>query len=372
MSFSKSSLVRNAAKKSAFCGIFLTSCIAIQAAEPISAPSRRGPYQIHDGVRKEVTPPSGPRLNDWSCWTLNLDVIAWQPRMENLAFAYGGVLPSSVGLTTSAIPQGHKEDLSYRYKPGFKVGFGLDFRHDGWDTDFNYTWYQQVSATGSAQTNPDTPNLIAAWLDPTITTLSSNNNLYSANADWRTRYNIIDWELGRGSFLSKYLTLRPFFGLKAAFLYSMYKINYFFEAPSTVNQIRIVNNLDFRGLGLRGGFNAAWLFASSWGFYGDLAVSALWGQYIISRQDYSYPSPTSARSQIVNVQDYSHAVKPVIEVGGGVQWQTWFYRNKWRLTVKAGWEEQIWINYNQMIRFEGISGGDMTLEGLTVSAKMDF
>jgi hypothetical protein len=66
-------------------------------------------------------------------------------------------------------------------------------------------------------------------------------------------------------------------------------------------------------------------------------------------------------------------VIPVIEAGLGATYMVWFANERYLLTLKAGWEEQIWLNYNRNILSPiESSSGSLTLQGLTFKVGLAF
>ncbi len=112
------------------------------------------------------------------------------------------VFPSSRGKTPSP---------GFNFQPGFKVGAGFKFAHDGWDLYANYTWLNPAEVKASIS---DSKGDMVGPADPYFgtTTLSNAKNTFKQS------FNVLDLELGRQFFLSRFLTLRPYFGLKTTWI----------------------------------------------------------------------------------------------------------------------------------------------------------
>ena len=108
-----------------------------------SMPSSAG-QEATDGQKQKgkwsknmITPDAAPHVTHWADPYITAEFIWWKVWEDNLDFAYTGVL--APGASTSP-GKGHIYHPSFKFEPGFKVGAGLKFRHDGWDVYGNYTW----------------------------------------------------------------------------------------------------------------------------------------------------------------------------------------------------------------------------------------
>ena len=139
-----------------------------------------------------------------------LSFIYWQPIQENMSL---GVVSDSSSVND--IVNGDVVDLDFTYKPGFKVGFGMNFDYGMWDTFLAYTWLRGTQEA-SASLNPNnlSKGLFPAWEIPSFL-----NPTYSSGSEkWTLQLHLIDWDLGRNYAVGTELCLRPFIGLCAAII----------------------------------------------------------------------------------------------------------------------------------------------------------
>jgi hypothetical protein len=62
-----------------------------------------------------------------------------------------------------------------------------------------------------------------------------------------------------------------------------------------------------------------------------------------------------------------------MEIGLGIAYETWFAQERYQLYAKAGWEEQVWINYNYNTPNGTVNNtGSLTLQGLTAKIGLAF
>ena len=181
-------------------------------------------------------------------------------------------------------------------------------------------------------------------------------------ASWRKfTFNILDLEAGRNFFISQSLTLRPHIGLKGASLFEKTKVIYI--SDGSVETATVYHKQNLSGIGIRAGLNTVWHIIPSFGFYGDIAFTALWGSFhntFINKMTFSDSSLNY--SLYKNTQD----ILPVFEVGLGISYMIWFKQNRYQFFTKLGWEEQIWLSYNKnIVNGQTSENGSLTMQGLT-------
>ncbi len=318
----------------------------------------------YPSIYHDVTPSAGPRVINGIGMFLTGDYIYWTARQDNMQYASTGYIHGS----ESSVRHGRALQLHYKFQTGFKAGLGFSFGHDLWDMAFNYTWFQSNHNKGSTQADQ------GAGLIPSFYprfTLSSDGYYTNASAVWRLHFNTIDWELGRNFYISKFLSLRPFVGLKGS--WQNQHNNSAYKGITSDLPFTYTRHLSgsFVGMGIRGGCNTGWHLGGSWSLYGDVALSSLWGQFKTDREETFYQggssyTPVSSSSQI-------HTAAPVLELALGLRKDQWFYNNRFHVGVQAGWEEQIWWDQNRLPWNDGLTpNGTLVLQGLTVRLRFDF
>lgn len=306
------------------------------------------------GSYKEITPNAGPRVADGVDVAVTADFIYWYTEQDGMAYALTGY-----GTNPAS---GKVYSASGSWEPGFKVGLGLALGHDGWDTMVQYTWIQQ-SVSSSVTSN----TLKTMWDIGSVTTISA------ASANTNFHFNVLDWELGRNYYISQNLTLRPHAGLKGAWQTQHFHVNYTNLAGTTEYEMK--NNQKYWAVGLRSGLNTAWHFTKEWSLFGDMALSALWANFKVTRVDESAALPEVEGTETVSLSTKNtvNTVKPVLEMALGLRWETWFSDNDYHFMVQAGWEDQVWFSQNQMLHLtDSAAHGDLGLQGLTVKVRFDF
>lgn len=317
------------------------------------------PEGVTTNPKELITPPVAPRVTHGADVFLTADFIWWKSQISGLEYA-------TIGSKSKELP--------FQFEPGFKVGLGVDMAHDGWDLYAQYTWLNTPKHSNhlSVPGHLGFSTLVSAFSTPTIGALSVIPTS-SASASRKASFNVLDVELGRNFFISKRLTLRPNFGLKFAWLDE--HIHFHYNGNTTYTTIATADS-HFKqylfGVGGRAGLNTVWHFSPCWGLYGDVALTALWGKFNDKVRIKLLTSGQTESVETSNVHEKSQYVIPVIEYGIGLTYMTWFYDESYMFSLKAGWEEQIWVHYNQLLNVPSKYNGDLSMQGLTIQAGFAF
>lgn len=330
-----------------------------------------GQIADHDsGKYREITPNAGPRVSEGADVILSADFIYWHSQQEGLEYAGKGFSSSGDA------PCGGTLRPDFGFDPGFKVDLGLGLGHDGWDIIAEYTWLHSSDSSSTPCQGPteiDNGPIYPLWnIGGVVPYNPTSSDILGARLNrWKLRFNVIDLEMGRNFFVSQYLKMRPFIGFKGAWIDQEYDVTY---RAANDRILRMKQDHDFWGFGLRTGMDLAWHFAKDWSFYGDIALSTLWSQFDVHRTDTITTNGVDSSKPVNRGGDGSHRMKPVIETGLGLRWQIWFGdHDDYHFLVQAGWENQVWWGQNKMItQGQGASNGDLSLQGLTLKIRFDF
>jgi hypothetical protein len=313
-----------------------------------------------------ITPSAQPVVEGDADFFITADFIWWKPNQEGTQVSYPGYSNN-----VSNAPKGSVLSPNFSFEPGFKVGIGTTMRHDTWDLYANWTWLRSENNSSRHSTRSSETQWTALQFSETGLDQPTTWAVQSASTHWNMHFNAIDFELGRNFWISKYLTLRPHFGLKTAWIHQNQHVTYNGVGPdggaslASTDQAKTQFHQHYWGLGLRTGLDTAWHLNRNWSIYGEFALAALWTDYDNSRKDQW--ETTSLRT--FNAKSDLHTIEPVLEIGLGLMYQTWWHNDDYQFTIAAGWEEQVWFEHNQNI---GQNGGNFTLQGLTVKFGLEF
>lgn len=344
--------------------------------------SGQGTYQR--GSYREITPDAGPRVSNGADVFITADFIWWKAVQEGTDYATTGVEALVLPNPPANQSRGKERSVGNDWAPGFKVGLGLNMGHDGWDIFAQYTWLRPSNSNSLSTSDFPNRTVSPTTFIPTIAFLFAEFDRISAH--WDLDFNVIDVELGRNFYLSQFLTMRPFIGLKGTWQDQHMRIR--MNAPNGIlvqlfnvtveGPYKIHERMDNWGIGVRGGFNLGWYMSKEWSIYGDFAWTAMWTDYDdITRKDtlvdpaevtgFPYINPYNVRT------DKHYAVKTILELEIGLRWEIWFYDDNYHFAVQAGWEEQVWKNWaTNFDYFAGEAWNNLSFHGLNLKFRFDF
>ncbi len=337
------------------------------------------PVPEEEAIRSQpvITPQVAPHIVDGTDTFITADFIWWRTNIEAMEYAYGGVSNNGTLVTAgTSTAQQSAQNPDFQYDPGVKVGLGWHFDHDGWDMTAGWT-YLASGTQGNSTSAFAGSGAGMTTVQPVALTDGTNvpMNVTTAASKWKQDFNVIDLELGRDFFLSRYLTMRPHLGFKTAWIHET-TTNTFTPVAGTVDSTvdnfvtgaSLYNNEHMWGLGIRTGFDTGWHISKNWMIYGDLAFTNLWGRFTKAGTT-SLTETVGARTTMDTVQTY-YTVLPVIEAGIGLSYICWFSKNHYRFETRLGWEEQVWINYNRSQDYTRV--GNLSVQGLTLKTMLNF
>lgn len=334
-----------------------------------SMDEHHGTYQR--GTYREITPNAGPRVAHGADALITADFIWWKAVQEGTEYAATGFSTETPAGQQYKASRGNKRTAGEEWSPGFKVGLGLNMNYDGWDIYAEYTWLRP-SNTSSLSGKSVVPT---AKLPP----LAQSPDVVGEriSAEWDLDFNAIDLELGRNFYLSQFLTMRPFTGLKGTWQdqYLTTRVynsagfevgeNINFQGPYTIHK----RNENW-GLGVRTGLNLSWYMGKNWSVYSNLAWTAMWVDETQDSRKDTIPNPTKVNSLseavIFDVEnDNLYPIRNIMELELGLRWEMWFSDDNYHFSIQAGWEEQIWMNWLHAKK-------DLTFQGLNLKFRFDF
>lgn len=220
-----------------------------------------------------VTPNAGPCVRDGADIFVTGEFIYWTVREDHLGF----VLAQSNSKGSLAHPD-------WKFSPGFKVGLGMLFDHDGWDIYANYTFLRPHDITKEVKSSSERVLIDNVW----IFNIGAAQTIYQqAFTKWDLNFNVVDLELGRNFFISRYLQLRPYFGLKGTWQEQEARVAFHGTASNVPTTNVSENKIDMWGVGLLAGLDTAWHFSKSFSLVGEVAASALWEGFEVLRKDFN-------------------------------------------------------------------------------------
>lgn len=244
---------------------------------------------------------------------------------------------------------------------GFQVGAGYNFEHDAWDAILNFTWFQ-TKASDHAHGH----NMIPQKGFPFTV------NATEISALWRVHYYLLDLELGRSFYVSKFFSLRPQLGVEGAWITQ--RRHYKIRQPGQGENIYGKNT--FWGVGPRAGCEGVYYFGTHFNLFGSLNCALLWGCFTTHTHESVLTG--AGKSKLVSVHDTMYRLAPNIQTDMGLGWQSNICDDQFNLRIRLGYSMQYWWRQNQfinepypLIAFQHESM-DFSLNGLTLDVRFEF
>ncbi|HEY2810339.1 MAG TPA: Lpg1974 family pore-forming outer membrane protein [Rhabdochlamydiaceae bacterium] len=329
---------------------------------PASAPVAQGPPPLLPEDR--VFDPQSI-VNSKRVW-LDVEVLLWQASEDGLDYA----VKSSA---QDHVDDGKVKSPDFEWDWGVQAGLGIKLPHDQWDLFFNYTYVQ--ARAHSSVSAPDGGAVFPVFEAP----FGLPDNFFADHARfrWKANLNIGDIELGRNCLISRWLSIRPFFGVRGLTIDQEGHIEY--EGGTAApggdeDLVKLMNN--FWGVGLRVGLNTLWGLGKGIGIYGNGAASLVSGSFDVEEKERF----KSTRQNRLDVSADTDSVTAIAEIALGLQWDRFFSQNRYHFGVKLGWELNVFFDQNNLVRFLNSTNpgaisrnnGDLTFQGLTLGFRLDF
>ena len=290
------------------------------------------------------------------------------------------------------------ETPNFKWDFGFKVGLGYCSPCDGWDIGILWTWYRGKATDHIEAEIDDNHTLLPLW---SAFAPVQGSVLYATDIEthWKLQLNLVDIELGRNFWTSKYLAIRPFVGIRIAYLEQDWNIQHkggvwsertaAILQPAFNNEVGIDN--DFKGVGLRAGLDTTWNFGCGWALYGNWAASIVYGRFSIDHDEENRrASDPHEKIKVAEWEESFRASRAMLDLALGIQWSTMFCDCQYGFMIALGWEHHLFFDQNQMWRVVRIgdtafaspnnSGenvyhqrrGDLDTQGWTLTVKFSF
>ncbi len=312
------------------------------------------------GASGMINPPARPEVKNGVDLFVHGDWLIWQAHEDGLPV---GIKNKEL---TGTIAKGKTKNIDFDWDFGFRVGIGYNTPHDGWDLDLTWLrFYTEGHSSTHAHANEE---ILATRIHPDF----GLDRFQKAKGHWHARLNQIDLDLGREFYVSKWLTVRPHFGLRTTWLRQKFNINYDHYTFDPTIDVDVRNKNHWWGLGPEAGLDTQWGLGSGFSLYGNLAASIEYGFHKVRVKNHPLPP--------LNVKDSHRNSRAILDLQIGLQWDHLFYNDRYHIGLHGGWEQHVYFNQNQFDVFvddlnEGTfvsNQGDLTYQGWTLGAQFDF
>ncbi len=232
------------------------------------------------------------------------------------------------------------------WRPGFRIGFGFYGMHDQWQLAADWTYFR-IKADSDV-TNGGSGFLLGMFMPPLSTFSLININIPHASARWSGDYNTMDIMIGKPYHVSRYFVSNPMFGIRTGWIDQDFHVRYYIN--NIERSVWLKN--DYWGAGLRGFYEGQFLLGGGWYIYGKAAFALLFGKFDISQEsDMVLGSGTGASEFQYKTEDSFYSVQPNAELGMGISFSKYYYKNQYQVSLKIGYEFHHWWDQNQARKF---------------------
>ncbi len=330
------------------------------------------------GVNGMINPPAMPLTRNGWDFQVSADALLWQLQEDGLTYAVETTPSTGTPTPTVADAPVGANSIKQKYNWGFRIGLDWTMSHDNWDIALDWTHLisnRHGNSTAAAATATAAANVLVKT-QGFVSSAGTPLSFTSAKANYHNRLDQIDLNLGREFFISKWVTLRPFFGLRADWLHQRLRSSYVVPSTSiagvtTPSQTQATDQRNkWWGIGIESGLNTQWNLCGGFSLYGNVATAIEYGLQKLSLTE----------SGVVNAAFSSsyHICRPILDLQLGLGWDYNFCEDGFHFGLKLGWENHVYfdqsrfLSYNTVNYSDNASGGSLTYQGWTLHACFDF
>jgi hypothetical protein len=305
------------------------------------------------------------------------DALAWTVR-EGAAENWAQVITPQQAVWTN-ISTATVVDAPFDWRAGLRVGAGVE-RDDGFDMTLYYTFFQ-TSATSRASGEVYSAFMGNFYVDNTDG-VDYGPHYHHASIAWDFDFHAIDFEIGRNRAVGANLELRPFVGLKTAFINQTIKSQWRdpIDTPGgtvphsyTFTSATEDMNLGFWGIGPSLGATMTMPLCRedrySLKLFGTSSGALMFGHWKFDEQytNDQAPTATSITTDMSPVTGAATMLRGVV----GLEWRQQFCRAT--STVRLGYEAQLWLNQMQFYSYNiGRLNNVTSLQGGFLEWQLNF
>lgn len=260
---------------------------------------------------------------------------------------------------------------NYKHDFGFKLGLGYASPCDGWDYGVTWTWLRTSASNHDEAELDDNQSLAPLWSAYQYRDAGQAPILFVSDIEtfWVMKLNLIDFELGRKYWTSKYLSLRPHVGVRVALIDQSFEIQHkggSFNDPGASPELHLNDEVnlesDFHGVGIRSGLDSAWHLGCGFSLYGNLAASIVYGRFDVEHEEKVRLAVTPfSKTPVLETKNHFRAGRAILDLGLGLQWETMFCDCKYGFLAALGYEQHTFFDQNQFWRVVRVGGSGSAL-----------
>lgn len=315
------------------------------------------------------------------------ELLYWHAKVGGTEYAYS--LSSTANFNALSLPvKGATKENDFSWDLGLKAALGYNLPHNNWDLLVRYTYFESSNTDSTAKYFPSAIRMLRTFSNFAI--LAER-----AKSHFDIDYNNLDLEMGRWTYMSPQIAVRPHIGVKAAWIDLDQKITYGLPVNPLLDTLsgtdtKVKDTSDFKGVGPRMGIDSNWHIGYGFSIKADTSFSVLYGHYKVRHKE-DFPEGIvfgQVESFDIKMKSKIHAFSPFLNAILGLQWESYINNNKQHLSLSAGYEVQYYWRQNQIqfsedfqmaptanpsfrLQFEKKSE-DVMFYGLNFQARLDF
>jgi len=301
--------------------------------------------------------------------------IYWQLSQDNMDVAFLDELASS-----STFIQGKTSQMSFNFKPGFKVGLGVNLDIDDWDLYAEYTRIH-TSNSASAVAKLDAAGAAA----PVYATaghpfVAPTQGYNSASEKWNCNLDFVNLDMGRSYYVGTNLTFRPFYGARGGFITQNTHNHYVSTTFATEGTTDVYNRNRSWGVGPRVGVCTDWMLGNGVRFFGGVDTDLLYTRYKVQNKTQFLTKSTGLVTSSWISRSHVSTVRSHVDLEAGFGWGSYFDNNNWHIDLAAAYGFQVFFDQNMLSTFANSTmrgsidrpAGNLYVQGLTATVRFDF
>ncbi len=346
----------------------------VDSAQMRNLENRMNALEQRRGASGMINPPGRPQVRDGVDLFVKADLLVWNAHENGLAFA---VVNNG---SSSNLAHSNTKTIHSNWNVGFRVGLGYNLPHDGWDISLSWL---RINNNGSKHLNSHSNHNIFPSNTAPNDLLVGSNPCTKANSHWRLHLNQLDFDLGREFFVSKWLTLRPHFGVRTDWVRQKWNSKFRnFNNRLSSSQVKVEYRDNWWGMGPEVGLDTQWGLGQGWSLFGDITGAIVYGFHDIDYETKDSPAQfnTSSSGKLTDLDDVYRISHPTLDLMLGLRYDHMFCNDRFHLGLQVGWEHHVYFGQNQFPVFvddvqigKYVSNqGDLTYQGWTIGVRLDF
>jgi len=350
----------------------LFSCISLLHADVKYANKPNANTSEAKAPNSFFNPPGRPEVKNGLDLFITADYLIWQALEQNVtAWEKGGFIT----LVGTNADRGTFHSPRFDWKSGARIGVGYNIGHDQWDTSLTWTWFEDDASNHGVSSAKGT---IEGVISSPLFSVTS----HKASSHLGLALNVLDLELGKEFYTSNWFTLRPFAGIRNAWVNQHWRTK-FDDVISTnfigqIEEFKVRLKQKFWGIGPRAGLNAEFGLIRELSIFSNTSLSLLYGFFKNTRTENSV-TLQNVKTRNEASKKSAHSEQAIADLQLGLRWDHLINRERYHIRLQAGWEHHIFFDHNHFYNFSSGGsyaidnlGGNLGFQGWFLSGRFDF